>query len=309
MSYDLYLKKKSISLTRHEFFEYFQEREHYTLHGNQDCLQAWYQNENTGVYFSFHYVDMDAAEIEDAEEPQRDVEFNINLFRPHFFGLEAAAELTEFCKQFPVEVLDLQEGERWREYDADVFFASWQQNNIAGAKSFRAFNEKEAEGNKEPLIERLFSRKKDKDLPFTPIKSSVLQKYWDWNCSIQKLYESEFSDVDVYIPVIMFYKADNGEIKPLVLWPNAICTVLPKGVDILLGTGNGKDVRGRIAKAKDRKVIEQHKKAYYSDEYMVILHENPPQELLELFDDKQMGQSDLEKIVSLENAINEEYLQ
>ncbi len=131
MSYDLYFKKRNGSLTLQEFMEYFEERKNYALHGEKNCPRAWYQNDNTGVYFSFDYVDIDDEEIEDDEEPQRDIEFNINSFRPHFFGLEAALELTELCKQFPLEVLNPQIDERWRTYNSNLFVNNWQQHNRA----------------------------------------------------------------------------------------------------------------------------------------------------------------------------------
>src|SRR5690349_4007908 len=100
MSYDLYFLRRpeQAALSREEFSAYFANRPNYTVQGSQ----AWYANEDTGVYFSFGFGDgSDGVE----DEPEEDLEpppdeltstglsFNINYFRPHFFGLEAEPEL------------------------------------------------------------------------------------------------------------------------------------------------------------------------------------------------------------------------
>lgn len=53
MSYDLFLIRTSPSLRRQDFEAYFQNRPHYTL--NENKTQAWYENDTTGVYFSFDF--------------------------------------------------------------------------------------------------------------------------------------------------------------------------------------------------------------------------------------------------------------
>ena len=59
MSYDLFLKPKTGRFSQSDFKEYFSERKYYNLEGNQ----AWYENEDTGVYFLFEF-----QELSDVEE-------------------------------------------------------------------------------------------------------------------------------------------------------------------------------------------------------------------------------------------------
>src|SRR6516162_652488 len=93
MSYDLMFSAgNGKKLDKKAFKAYFRDRRNYQLGEGQ----AIYQNEDTGVYFIF-------------DEPDNGVvAFNLNYFRPHIFGLEAAPELEQFAEAFAAIVTDPQ---------------------------------------------------------------------------------------------------------------------------------------------------------------------------------------------------------
>jgi hypothetical protein len=63
MSYDLYLIARTGEFDEAAFEAYFRERNGYALQGGQ----AWYENKDAGVYFSFELPDPEGAE--DREGP------------------------------------------------------------------------------------------------------------------------------------------------------------------------------------------------------------------------------------------------
>jgi len=99
MSYDLFFTQPEITLE--QFLDYFAGRSRYRV----ENAQAWYENEDTGVYFCFDY----SIEPEyDPEAPAGIVAFNLNFYRPHFFALEAEPEVRSFVDYFNCSVHDPQ---------------------------------------------------------------------------------------------------------------------------------------------------------------------------------------------------------
>src|SRR5205809_479293 len=141
MSYDLFFLKRQASnaISPEVITQYFRGRAHYTL---QD-QQFWYQNEDTGVYFSF---DLTSGGEQEKESPEGGPEaatadglepvglsFNINYFRPHFFGLEAEGELSALTSRFSLRVDDPQnEGMGRGDYSREGFLRGWNAGNVFG---------------------------------------------------------------------------------------------------------------------------------------------------------------------------------
>ena len=95
MSYDLFfIASKSADHT--SFVEHFGARPNYEVKANQ----AWYANEDTGVYFSFALATLEEKEERDEDEPDFWASFNLNYFRPAYFAEEAALELHAFVERF-----------------------------------------------------------------------------------------------------------------------------------------------------------------------------------------------------------------
>jgi len=116
MSYDLFFEAGAgKKLDKKTFAAHFKSRPNYQVENGQ----AIYQNEDTGVYFIF-------------DEPQEGVvPFNLNLFRPHVFGLEAAIELEAFVKTFAASVTDPQ-GAMDEKFSSNDFIRGWNEANEFG---------------------------------------------------------------------------------------------------------------------------------------------------------------------------------
>jgi hypothetical protein len=95
VSYDLYFEPRSGALDLHEIAAYFSSRPNYEV----NPTQAWYQNEETGVYFVF---EMQSREETEGTE-YYPVALNINYFRPSYFIEEAEPEITAFIRMFDRE--------------------------------------------------------------------------------------------------------------------------------------------------------------------------------------------------------------
>src|SRR5688572_14881079 len=117
MSHDLFLLERDIKLDKKSFTSHFKSRPHYKLQKGQ----AVYQNDDTGVYFIF-------------DEPEEGmVAFNLNYFRPHTFGLEAAIELEAFAAAFSPIITD-EEGTETT-FNKDSFLRDWNHGNRFGHRA------------------------------------------------------------------------------------------------------------------------------------------------------------------------------
>jgi hypothetical protein len=127
MSYDLFFTSPKISLE--QFNGYFTKRPHYTITN----AQAFYENGDTGVYFSF---DHNKQPPEDEDDIEHSIFFNLNYFRPHYFALEAEPEVTEFIQHFGCSILDYQNnGMETGPYSKEGFLNGWNHGNEFGYHS------------------------------------------------------------------------------------------------------------------------------------------------------------------------------
>ncbi|MEM8642315.1 MAG: hypothetical protein AAGG51_26385 [Cyanobacteria bacterium P01_G01_bin.54] len=199
MSYDLYLKptRKDISLA--QFRAYFAKREHYDLGKHQ----AWYENKNTGVYFSFSYSDKGENGAEHFP-----IVFNINYCRPSFFVLEAEPEVTALISSFELTVYDPQvDGMGTGAYDGEKLITVWLAGNKLG---YQAIVQAQSQ---------VYS-----------LPSSQLKKVWSWN-----YHKDELEDLlreDIFVPKILLMKYQEKPVTTCV-WIDAIPAVIPP-VDILI---------------------------------------------------------------------------
>lgn len=130
MSYDLFFIKNKRKFLKTDFVEYFQSRPLYNIEGNQ----AWYSNEDTGVYFCFEYQDENSENLEELEASTKYIaSFNINYNRPHIFGLEAEPEVKSFVDKFKLNIFDPQmNGMEDGPYTSEGFLQGWNEGNLFG---------------------------------------------------------------------------------------------------------------------------------------------------------------------------------
>lgn len=203
MSYDLFFTEADITLE--QFNDWFESRDKYTVAEGQ----AFYENENTGVYFGFEYSTEEPDD--DFEEPLSSASFNLNFFRPHYFALEAEPEVRSFVDRFGFKVHDPQNnGMGDGDYNTEGFHRGWNTGNEFGYSVFM---------NSEDSSESIYTRPTDE-----------LHLIWKWNFTKEKT-QCTFGD-NVFVPGIIFIKI-KGEILTIVVWPDAIPTLIPQ-VDALV---------------------------------------------------------------------------
>ncbi|MBV8759379.1 MAG: hypothetical protein JO257_18975 [Deltaproteobacteria bacterium] len=198
MSYDLYFRAtKPLDLV--EVRAFFEERGYKVSE-----TQAFFENESTGVYFGF--------------ELGSTVSFNINYYRPHVFGLEAATELTSFIERFGLEIEDPQmHGMGKGPYTADGFLRGWNAGNEF-AHSAIASNE----GVERPLA-----------LP--AVRNAAV---WRWNYAKDAIVdelEANLGDVPpCFVPTVMMVVPEGGsDVKTIVVWDVQMAIAIPE-VDLVV---------------------------------------------------------------------------
>lgn len=205
MSYDLHMKPRSGLFSQERFLSYFQERSSYVVRGQQ----AWYQNEDTGVYFSF---ETNSARVEGENSDLAagyPVSFNMNVFRPSFFALEAEPELTHVVKEFDFTVLDPQtDGMGEGEYEPSRFVSGWRTGNQFGYS----------------VILRDPSNRTD----ISSLPASKRERIWRWNHARSEV-QRQLGE-SVFVPRIMFFK-EGSSVTSAVVWSDGIPTAFPNDID------------------------------------------------------------------------------
>lgn len=200
MSYDIYLNFKN-KPSQEEVMAYFENRRHYTVDGpGRDDF--FYSNSKTSVYFLAGF-----------EGEEYDFYFSVNLVRPHFFILEFTIELKEFITRFPSVIIDHQVEIEESEFNAERLIEDWWQTNVMVSQSMNADGHLEA-------------RK--------PVQTALLDQYWRWNYQVAQLESEIFFGVDVFIPRLWLYQSGE-KVEQLSFWPNGVCVVLPRNMNILVG--------------------------------------------------------------------------
>lgn len=222
MSYELYFKPGSVPVTSEAFCDYFRDRPGYTLQEGQ----VWYENEDTGVYFSFEYHAED-ADGSDVDEPHHPFWFSINFFRPSYFILEAEPEVTALVDRFAFEVSDghpdgMDEGP----YARDLLVRGWQRGNRFGVAGVM----------------------RQADLPpVVSLPGSRLHALWQWNLGRAALQRS--IGEGQFVPTIMLFDLD-GAVVTAAAWPDGIPSILPM-VDYLIVDRNELAPRSFLRKKPD----------------------------------------------------------
>lgn len=246
MSYDLYLKPKKENFLKENFKTYFSEIENYRFEDNQ----AWYENETTGVYFSFEFQDKHDFNEEEEYYP---IIFNMIFFRPSYFALEAEPEVSAFINKFSMTVDDPQNhGMGKGEYNSDKFLEGWSYGNNFAYKAIL------------------------KDYPdVITLPQKQLHKAWEWNYKSHLLQETVTDDV--FVPHILFLKYKNTPVSAAV-WPDAIPSIIPP-VDILLIERNNEDIAIGLWN-EFQPYLEKHKKKMHGEAYY-LYYKTVPKEIFE----------------------------
>lgn len=193
MSYDLFFLGSHTQTSSAEFIRYFAERANFSIKNGQ----ARYQNEDTGVYFSFELVQGSD------ETPGYWVQFNINYCRPRFFALEALPQVESFASRFGLSVHDPQiDGMGDGRFDPEGFIRGWQVGNEAACSA---------------LAESGLPR------PQT-MAADQLNATWQWNMGRREL-QARIGE-SVFVPKVIFVTGPLSGLRATV-WADAIPILLP----------------------------------------------------------------------------------
>lgn len=192
MSYDLFLKPRSGHFDWAQFIKALQARRHYVVEDSQ----AFYQNEDTGVYYCFEHR---------GPGEEYPLLFNLNFFRPSIFALEAAPELTALVERFDLVVEDPQtKGMGTGEYDEEKMLAGWNYGNEFACRTIP-------------------ERSKLANFNAIAMPREKILRFWNWN-----LHRTAWQDEepDRYVALAMFAVINDAPAS-FVVWPDAIPSIFP----------------------------------------------------------------------------------
>jgi hypothetical protein len=205
MSYDLYFyKHRDCKTTDSDIRSYLGER----FQNTENTDQFWYENEETGVYFSFEYnkPDLDDETLEGFEGfDNTNWMFNINFLRPQFFGLEAFPYVGGLINDLDLIVLNPQVGgdETLAKYSDKDLFENWSNINARHSSDFF----------------------KEYELYYLDLDKS--NKSWEFNQNRLAL-QDKLGEM-TFVPGIFYFKEHKTElISTLCVWPEHISTIIPR---------------------------------------------------------------------------------
>lgn len=215
MSYDLYFyKRKNTNLTANEIAEFLKVN----LNLKSEISEQWLgENVHTEAYFSFEKdeIENDGESFEIIEEfPDFDntaFNFNLNYFRPDFFGQYAFEFVDKFVEELNLYVLNpqsLTEPDKPIKPKKNELYENWSKINSRYSAEFS----------------------KKHDLNFFPLEKS--NEFYNYNKIISKLQE-KLGD-NYYVPKIYLFKRKlDGKIITISTWTQHIPNVFP-AVDYFL---------------------------------------------------------------------------
>ena len=205
MSYDLYFyKHKDCKTTDSDIRNYLGKR----FQNTENVDQFWYENKETGVYFSFEYnkPDLDDEPLEGFEGfDNTNWMFNINFLRPQFFGLEAFPFVGGLINDLDLIVLNPQIGgdETVAKYSDKDLFENWSNINARHSSDFF----------------------KEYELYYLDLDKS--NKSWEFNQNRLAL-QDKLGEM-TFVPGIFYFKEHKtGLISTLCVWPEHISTIIPQ---------------------------------------------------------------------------------
>jgi len=237
MSFDLYFyTQKNHSLSSEQIASFL------LAHGcvREGEFPQWvYNNEATGVYFSFEIQpeneDPEDIEIFDSFEnfDNTNFTFNINFIRPNFFALEAFPFVEKFISELNLYALNPQsqeDGDNPRKETADAYYSDWSRANQAtSAEYFDEFG-----------------------LIHFPLEKS--NDYWRYNFHKDEMQET-LGD-EYFVPsLLLTSRAATGELITLSTWTQHIPNVFPPADYFVISRK-----RKKILRTVDENGVLSHKK-------------------------------------------------
>ena len=290
MSYDLYFMPRAGSIDPERFAAYFAGRPNFKV----SLPQAWYQNDETGVYFVFQVKQETAASDEgDEEEPNHPVSLNINYFRPSYFILEAEPEITAFVRAFDLLVSDPQiNGMGEGEYDRERLISGWTHGNEFGYSAILR-----APGNGSDIV----------SLP-----TAALMDTWRWNLN-RKTLQQELGE-SRFVPLVRVILR-SGLPCTAAVWPDGIPIATPR-VDYFFVGRRELAPRRFFRRVQDQTllawdnalpIIDKYRSPQFTDFYLLD-YDQPPAEVRKFIESLPSDASEI-KGVAADQVLNRELVE
>jgi hypothetical protein len=204
MSYELGMHFDP-AIDQRDFLKYFGSRRNFIVSGTEIA----YQNPDTGVGF---FVRFQPSKGFLSRKSIRAANFEINYFRPSFFGLEADIELSALVARFAFRIEDSQmKGMGEGPYSSEGFLSGWNFGN-------------------EFAVRTILSGHPDQKIQTLP--ASKLRAAWMWNYKkpewLAKAGDQQF------VPSIMPVAVGNTP-SLVVVWALGMPVLLPKVDYVLVG--------------------------------------------------------------------------
>jgi len=210
MSYDLYFyKKKDNELTEQAFANYLTKT--IPFNDKEYPKQWFYEHPDTGVYFSIDWddpnTDQEDIEIWDSFDDFEylNFSFNINFFRPGYFGMEGFPIIERIVEELDLYILNPQEFEEQelpQKFENGHLQAQWSSDN-------------------DRLSIQQFDELKFKFMP--PDKSNYI---WWFQLHRQEI-ENSLTE-DIFVPNIFIIQSKHdGKLYTACVWPDHIPLILP----------------------------------------------------------------------------------
>jgi hypothetical protein len=199
MSYtlDLYFEP---AVPRDRMLEHFAKRRHFSVKNDT----VVYGNPDTGIYF---FVKLRSARNVLFRRSVPFAEFEINYYRPSYFGIEAERELSALVTAFQPRIHDPQmHGMGDGPYSRDGFLRGWNFGNVFSVSSAP-----------------------DSDLATMPADNLHAAWMWNYDCA-----ECERRNPGCFVSTIEFFRIE-GRPSRVVLWPEGRPVLLPRADYVLVG--------------------------------------------------------------------------
>ncbi|MEL7490509.1 MAG: hypothetical protein AAGJ73_07295 [Pseudomonadota bacterium] len=234
MSHNVYFfngRRRPISLN--SVVAYFSDRAYWSV--DADAAQVAYLNSDTHVSFVARIRESGASNA-CLEIPKPSVAFQVNYFRPPFFGDEAAIELSAFREFFDPEFVDPQAGVL-SSNDTITYFSNGflSHYRVGNAKAYVT------------IIERL--REEGGAIP-PCVAETKLMDAWRWNRlrkpSLEKYFRDSGQDVCVASSIWATIPEEGGRPLCVATWTDGARAAIPTFVDriILIADGIRRRRRG-----------------------------------------------------------------
>lgn len=199
MSYtlDMYFEP---AVPRDRVLEHFAKRRHFSAKDDS----VLYSNPDTGVYF---FVKLRSARNVLLRKSVPFAEFEINYYRPSYFGIEAERELSALVTALQPRIHDPQMyGMEEGPYSRDGFLRGWNFGNV-------------------------FSVRNGLESVVATMPADDLRAAWAWN---YECAECEWRNPSCFVSTIEFFRIE-GRPSRVALWPEGKPILLPRVDYVLVG--------------------------------------------------------------------------